>query len=856
MERILPVCAAAIVWLSLSAFTVIGRITDAGGEEVGYASVTARMLPSDSIAYLLSDGDGVFKAQCAVGTDSVELTVKSLGMMPHRQIYKPGGDTLRITIREDARLLGEVVVKGSPYGVVERGDTLVFDPKRFRNATDHSIGDVINKMPGMTVDENGSVSFQGQKVDKILVDGKDLFSSPEAFINTLPADFAAQIELTGSYSDGAPSDAFRTDPRTALNLKRPKGASTTSMELSGAGGIFSKYQSENTLMHLSPGHSLGVVANTNNTGKPLFSVMDWLRSAGELQGVINSGEATLSLGEQERQMLFPPDNEESRDAQLANVTYSHEDGERYKMSAGAIFHHTFGRGAAMTEQDYFGAGYRNFQRGSTERRNIFGTMNMTHTWQEAQRWSVRAKTTLSSGKSTDRDILSNMFMGEHMLCDDNARNVSLSLAQSLTFEKRYGAGLLAAEANGTFGYSDMDASGTGFDNTRRILSGRVDGSIGWLHSPPRWNGNCLKAALQGRYAHREDEVRGFDRNSVSVATPGLYLGALKNRGLLRYEVGVGMGCPILAVHGIQSPLYPRFMVSPQIMGELYFSQQHRLKAKASFSREINDMERFSTTPWQQGSLEKVAPTGMRRLYQGICDASISYRYMRLFDRLTLFGFCSYKSKRDMGLGDVSTDGLVRTVKWVDGGWQNILFAQMMANKGVGRSPVDCKLNLRYNRASMEVSSCSVRGELVTDEPSVSGGVATRFQDKPCNLDINLYGSWKRQRIDASGIDRRSVQWGASVKASFRKGDWNVYLTAKYDCVDDDGSKLRFPDMDAEASYAFGRRKEWKIGIRGENLLHLRKYEWSTSLVTPVMSSTERYRRLPGFLIGTLSWALR
>ena len=67
-------------------------------------------------------------------------------------------------------------VKVSAQRIVERNDTLVYSVAGFSQPQDRSIADVIAKMPGMEVSENGQISFNGKNINKFYIEGMDLMS--------------------------------------------------------------------------------------------------------------------------------------------------------------------------------------------------------------------------------------------------------------------------------------------------------------------------------------------------------------------------------------------------------------------------------------------------------------------------------------------------------------------------------------------------------------------------------------------------------------------------------------------------------------------------------------------------------
>ena len=67
-------------------------------------------------------------------------------------------------------------VKVTAQRIIEKQDTLVYSVAGFSQPQDRSIADVIAKMPGMEVKENGQISFNGKNINKFYIEGMDLMS--------------------------------------------------------------------------------------------------------------------------------------------------------------------------------------------------------------------------------------------------------------------------------------------------------------------------------------------------------------------------------------------------------------------------------------------------------------------------------------------------------------------------------------------------------------------------------------------------------------------------------------------------------------------------------------------------------
>ncbi|MBD4340545.1 hypothetical protein GUH15_31795, partial [Xanthomonas citri pv. citri] len=57
--------------------------------------------------------------------------------------------------------------------IYAKGDTLVFNVARYANATDNAIIDVIKRLPGIKVEDDGTIKYQGKPINKFYIDGDD-----------------------------------------------------------------------------------------------------------------------------------------------------------------------------------------------------------------------------------------------------------------------------------------------------------------------------------------------------------------------------------------------------------------------------------------------------------------------------------------------------------------------------------------------------------------------------------------------------------------------------------------------------------------------------------------------------------
>ncbi|MDP4254961.1 MAG: outer membrane beta-barrel protein [Bacteroidota bacterium] len=118
----------------------------------------------------------------------------------------------------------EVVVRRTIPPVIVKNDTIAFNAGAYPTRANATVEDMLKKLPGIEIDKDGNVTMQGQKVDKIYLDGKEFFlNDPRTASRNLPADIVAQIEAFDSQTDQGRMTGVRdaTGNKT-LNIKLKK----------------------------------------------------------------------------------------------------------------------------------------------------------------------------------------------------------------------------------------------------------------------------------------------------------------------------------------------------------------------------------------------------------------------------------------------------------------------------------------------------------------------------------------------------------------------------------------------------------------------------------------------------------
>ena len=113
-------------------------------------------------------------------------------------------DLGKINLIRKSELLKEVVVSQKLGAIRMKGDTLAFMADSFKVKEGAMVEDLLKKLPGIQVNKNGEITAQGERVQKVLVDGEEFFSDDPAVVTkNLRADAVKEVQVFDKKSDQA-----------------------------------------------------------------------------------------------------------------------------------------------------------------------------------------------------------------------------------------------------------------------------------------------------------------------------------------------------------------------------------------------------------------------------------------------------------------------------------------------------------------------------------------------------------------------------------------------------------------------------------------------------------------------------
>jgi len=202
---------------------ISGRVSDNENEAIEFALVALKQVNDSSVvAYTITDESGRYTLKINKQGDFL-VHVSYLGYTTQIKQITLSEDTnvtdFDFIMSPDVISLQEIVVKGRKTGILFDNDTIRYDIQSFKDGSEVVLGDVLNKLPGIEVDEKGAVKAQGKQVDKILLNGQDFFQgNTQMATKNLAADIAESVEVLNNYSEYSILSGFQSHENTVIFL--------------------------------------------------------------------------------------------------------------------------------------------------------------------------------------------------------------------------------------------------------------------------------------------------------------------------------------------------------------------------------------------------------------------------------------------------------------------------------------------------------------------------------------------------------------------------------------------------------------------------------------------------------------
>jgi len=254
--------------------TIKGTVKDSAGKAVPYASVNLRNSVNNRIVgYAVTDAGGAYTLQIPAGMPLTGLVVEATSIG-----YKTGSrrvDDLHLaydfTLSVSANQLRSVEIKSSRPVLRTHGDTLGYKVSDFASAQDMVIGDVLKKLPGITIASDGTISYNNKPISNLYINGDNLLDDKyNIATTTIPHSVVEQVQVIQNDQPVKVLQNKVMSDDVALNLTIKKGAKMQMVGQESAGaGLPGNYDVDLNAMMFKDNYKAINYLKGDNTGYDL-----------------------------------------------------------------------------------------------------------------------------------------------------------------------------------------------------------------------------------------------------------------------------------------------------------------------------------------------------------------------------------------------------------------------------------------------------------------------------------------------------------------------------------------------------------------------------------------------------------
>jgi hypothetical protein len=259
-------------WLPATAqSTISGQVRTAQQEPIPGALVELQNAhDTQTSTVVTTDESGQFTLRVEWPADSLVLSVRALGFTEQVRRLPNRSQAVSLTLPTSTTQLKEVIVKSDP--IRRQGDTLSYNVGSFTDAKDQVIADVLRKMPGIEIEADGRILYEGKPIQKFYINGVDLLEGRYNLAsNNMPAGAVRDVQVLENHQPIRALDNLVRSDRASLNLQLKKDVTLTGQARLGAGAAPALWNANLSPMLFTKKQQFIDTYQTNNTGQDVLA---------------------------------------------------------------------------------------------------------------------------------------------------------------------------------------------------------------------------------------------------------------------------------------------------------------------------------------------------------------------------------------------------------------------------------------------------------------------------------------------------------------------------------------------------------------------------------------------------------
>ncbi len=873
------------------------RGTLIGNEEVGLEMANVLLLDakdSTMVTYGFTNASGQFRFKIE-GDRSYILKMSYLGYKPKEimvVLQTEDRNLGRIPLVEDNELLNQVeIVEEMP--VVISGDTISYRADAFTTGEERKLEDVIEKLPGFEIDDDGQVKVEGKTVEKVLVEGKEFFDGDtKVATKNIPADAIDKVQVLRNYEEISPLKGLSSEDRVALNIKLKEGKKNLWFgDAEAKVGDPERYYTHANAFYYSPKLSLNFIGDVNNIGKSAFTARDYFRFSGGFRKLSNRSGFNFRFAQDDVGIPLGQNNRaEEVIGRFGAANFSYNPRKDLTLSGFVIASDNVVSSPFNTTRTYIGldsTGVGGVEELATEnyQHSTAALAKFSATYEPSKETYVNYDVFLKISDQLNTQRLSSTF-SDLGFSNDLATQESQrpwSIDQSLEFFKNIEEDVFAIELQHSRKLQDpslalqslqqpfrvpfvfADTTLYRMLQVREVLSESIEGRASYY-----WvlNGNNHFEFNLGSVYNTQDYSNRLSEGTITDATeftdPILQnevdFGLLDGFGGLHYKTKIGKLTfrPGFNYHyyqvsdaqdGGEVTLRDYQVLLPDALLRYEFSSSEGIDLRYNMSAQFNDVNQIMDGIILR-SYNSLFTGNDSLTYARVHNVNLFYRNFDLFNFTTIFAGAVYSRTLDPINNAVQYIGFQQVFSPINASGINENLSVFGSwSKKFKFIRLESRVNFNYNTIDNEVNGRSNTNNTFTQ--SYSGEIGTNFKEWP-NIELR-YGFTQN---DYSGAANNSIFTNHAPRVEVSAVIWNDFiLRADYsynDYGNPGSTRTNFDFLNASLEYQ-KQDSKWIFSLEALNLLNttfIREDGLSANLI-----STTAYTVLPRYLLLGLRYDL-
>jgi hypothetical protein len=343
MKKLIFLAFVCLCNVTFAQIKIQGVVKDSIGSSLELANVIAINQETKTLqSYGITDQEGRYKLSLSKNaTYSIQVSYVGMKTFTETVSTKEEDITKDFVLQTDNVLNAVELTYEMPVTI--SGDTLTYNADSFKNGSERKLEDVLEKLPGVEINDDGQIEVEGKVVNKLMVNGKDFFDGDTKLATkNIPSNAVDKVQVLRNYSEvGQLSGVSNNQDNVAINIKLKEGKDNfwfgNVTVGAGASPDNELYLAQPKLFYYSPKFSLNFIGDLNNTGELALTRRDIRGFGGGFRSPSRSSGTSINLGDNSLSFLTTQNNALEIENKLGASNFSYSPNKALDISGFAIY---------------------------------------------------------------------------------------------------------------------------------------------------------------------------------------------------------------------------------------------------------------------------------------------------------------------------------------------------------------------------------------------------------------------------------------------------------------------------------------------------------------------------------------